>query len=149
MKPVFLAILILSLPLAAMAEPQNGTEVSEGVVIFGLQNDAASCDKEGAKDADWRTPQGSDSEFGVSCSATANCWNGSTVGCSVIGTSNCVARNHNCSVPYDGWVFCGSTFKFCPGCPSGGGQCVQGASCISGIDCGADGQCSNGSCQCD
>ncbi len=54
-----------------------------------------------------------------SCTASATCYNGSTISCS--GTTSCTAQDANCPTSR-GYVNCGSGTQYCPACP-GSGPC--------------------------
>ncbi len=150
MKAAVLTILILCMPFALMAGTFDAADLAENPAEISLQDAAESCENLTGDNSVQQIPSSAGIAPG-SCSASAVCWDGSTITCwSLSAFGGCSSGNHDCSVPRDGWVRCGSTFKSCPGgCPTGSGECTQGASCISGIDCGADGQCAGGTCQCD
>lgn len=154
MKAAVFSILILCMPFALMAETLDDVDVLENpteVALFNeaaLHNQAEKCEDQSV-DGAMEKPTPVAFTPGP-CSARAYCWDGSTVSCSTLSAPSCGGVNHDCSVASDGWVHCGSVLKFCSGCPGGGsGECSQGASCISSIDCGADGQCAGGTCHCD
>lgn len=149
MKAVVFSILILCMPFALVAETLDDPQVvAENPVETALHNQVETCENQSVDDA-MQNPAPAAFTPGA-CSASAVCWNGSTIGCSSLSAfGGCSSGNHDCSVPRDGWVRCGAIFKSCAGCPGGTGECTQGASCISGIDCGTDGQCAGGTCHCD
>lgn len=149
MKIAVLTILILCTPFALMAETLNDADMPEAPTAVAAHNDAELCENQDADPAMYQASASAGIAPGA-CSASAVCWDGSTISCSSLSAfGGCSSGNHDCSVPRDGWVRCGSTFKSCGGCPGGTGACTQGASCNSGVDCGADGQCAGGTCHCD
>ncbi len=88
------------------------------------------------------------------CSAIADCWNGSTVSCSGGVGTTCSAIDSNCS-SQRGYVRCGSSYTYCPSCPScsiEGFACSSNAWCASKCDlvCGLPwGICTPNGCSCD
>ena len=69
----------------------------------------------------------------MSCTASATCYNGTTVNCSV-GTGSCTGVNAACP-SQRGYVQCGATTTYCPACPT-----VVGFGC-STVSCTNDAQC--------
>lgn len=157
-RHLFTALMIAVLVVGIHAGPALGSPSEATVTLSqsdaeslgepastGIQSGTERCEKA----IDENDGQGS-LTFAASCSASATCWNGTTVSCSALGSTNCSSADHNCSIPRDGFVRCGFIFKSCPGCPGGGsGACSQGASCTSSVECGSDGQCAGGTCWCD
>lgn len=89
------------------------------------------------------------------CSASADCWDGSTRSCSGGSGSTCTAVDSNCNSNVDGYAQCGSSTYSCPPCPTcyfNGASCTSSAFCASKCDlvCGLPyGSCVNGHCQCE
>ena len=68
------------------------------------------------------------------CSATANCWDGSTVSCSGNNsTTSCSATDSNCLVHQRGSVTCDGVTTSCPICPCDLNCTEERANCAS--DC--------------
>jgi len=77
-----------------------------------------------------------------SCSATANCWDGSQVSCSFTGAGGtCTATDSNCDAGVRGSVNCNGTVTSCPQCPCGTPNCCQ---CDATGDCFACCRCDGG-----
>ncbi len=91
------------------------------------------------------------------CSASADCWDGSTRSCSGGSGSTCTAVDSNCGSGVAGYARCGSSTYNCPPCPSSGCS-FNGASCSSSAFCASKcqlicdspyGFCINGHCDCE
>jgi len=85
------------------------------------------------------------------CTAEADCWDGSTVSCSLSGGSGtCDFADSSCPSEH-GWVTCGWQEVHCPSCPCPppASKCIDGRSCTlpCGSECGP-GTCVRGSCNC-
>jgi len=64
------------------------------------------------------------------CSATAYCWDGTSVSCS--GVVSCVFHDSNCSTFLSGYVTCDGVTTLCPNCP----PCAhENDPCTSDADC--------------
>ena len=82
------------------------------------------------------------------CTASANCWDGSTVSCSGNNsTTSCSATDSNCGGGQRGSVTCDGVTTFCPPCPCNLDCAAERADCISTCDpCPAIFSCSLSTC---
>lgn len=90
------------------------------------------------------------------CSASADCWDGTTRSCSGGSGTTCIAVDSNCNSGQAGYARCGSTTYACPACPSScsfeGASCTSSAFCASKCQLICDspfGFCIAGKCTCD
>ncbi|MCG8462679.1 MAG: hypothetical protein MI919_40860, partial [Holophagales bacterium] len=92
------------------------------------------------------------------CSAYASCWDGTSRSCSTtVSGATCAGVDSNCSAQR-GYARCGTTYSYCPACPSSGGCSFEGANCSSSAFCASKcqlicdtegGFCINGKCTCE
>jgi Tfp pilus assembly protein PilV len=153
MRKLILAVTLTGFALALGAAPAHASSADEDAFIASLTAPAleASAASE-AKPTAARNEETGPFTEGY-CSATADCWNGTTVSCSTTSGS-CSFVDAACN-PYGGqrgWVKCGSqATKYCPSCPGGGGGgcgiCSSDSYCNSCCPTGY-GTCSGGSCTC-
>jgi hypothetical protein len=68
------------------------------------------------------------------CSATAFCWDGSSVSCN--GVVSCVFHDSNCATYLAGYVTCDgvtTSCPICPPCPHEDETCTSDADCVSHV----------------
>lgn len=161
MKKICITIGVLLLSSGIFAEespeltnpPQEDGSIPAEAEVALPKDAEAEGPAENEDPAEIEGPNGDDLlvEVAGSCSATADCWDGSTVSCSTSGGSGgCDWEDSNC--PWEhGWVTCGWEEEHCPPCPCPppASKCIEGRSCTEpcGSECGP-GTCINGSCNC-
>lgn len=119
--------LVVTMPLAAGEE-------AVGVDLSGVENCSTSPAAAWIATDSYGLPQnvatkGEENLGG--CSATADCWDGSTVSCSGGAGVTCSAIDSSCS-SQQGYVRCGSSYTYCPSCPS---CSMEGSPCTSSAHC--------------
>lgn len=116
--------LMLSIALCALVATAAVAEAPLAVVPAADMPAEAPCDAPGATDAIADAPLygmaqtalASEGRGGpdANCTASADCYNGSTVSCS--GSSSCFAYDANCPSSR-GYVQCDGARQYCPSCP--------------------------------
>jgi hypothetical protein len=141
-KALIIACTMAFVSAAAFAQAPSVAPLSSEVLaaILGQPEVAGSCP----------TPQG-EALFAArrqgnglykSCSATANCWDGTTKSCTWSGAGGtCTATDSNCDAGIRGSVNCNGTVTSCLQCPCGTPMCCQ---CASSGDCFACCRCDGG-----
>lgn len=61
----------------------------------------------------------------AACSAFASCAPYASVSCSTSGAGTCSGVDRNCAAGQPGYARCGTTYTYCPACPST--NCTEGA----------------------
>ncbi len=150
MKKICIVISLLLLSSIALAgeSPDDGSLPEEDVLT--------STEAEATQREDTETEGPNDDALVLEalggCNATADCWDGSTVSCSISsgGSGSCDFADSSC--PWEhGWATCGWDEDHCPPCPcpDPAPRCIENRSCTEpcGSECGP-GTCINGSCNC-
>ncbi len=146
MKKLCLVTSLLLLSSVAFAgENPESADPSQEDAVLSTQTEAAP-----SPDIEFE-PFGADPVFlAGSCSATADCWDGSTVTCTTTSGS-CDFADSSCPSEH-GWATCGSNESHCPACPCPppAPKCIENRSCTNpcGSECGPAGTCIRGSCNC-
>lgn len=121
----FVLVFALGLPLQAV----------EGTATSLLPAEQCATPQEGAMfGGSLETPQFvAANHQSLGCSASANCWDSSTVACSGGSGVTCVGVDSSCSAQ-QGYVQCGSSRTNCPPCPA--------SSCpVDSYECSSNGFC--------
>jgi hypothetical protein len=116
-KKIGLGLSLALVTLSFLSLPAMGASPPQAVGALSTADQAfiASLAIPGAPTPAARPPQSGEKAL---CSAQANCWDGSVIGC--LGnnsTTSCSATDSNCAAGQRGSVTCDGNTTWCPACP--------------------------------